>query len=134
MNKNLIFWLLLMVPIGPVFLQSDFSDLATFQDSQEFFRDRGKTIITDPAISKRCYQMIEKRQEKITIKQKVRALIERNRYLQKMTPQNKKNAKDRLLINMRNLENEQKLIDFKIQNLEEEVIRKGCPGINLKNE
>jgi hypothetical protein len=32
---------------------------------------------------------------------------------------------------MRNLEREKALIEMKIQHLEESLIRRGCPGINI---
>jgi hypothetical protein len=95
------------------------------------FDDQGATIITDPAISRRCFKLIGDRQEKLSVKQKIRGLIERNQYLQKVTPNNKETVKEKLQVSMRNLENELILIDTRLTYLEETIIRKGCPGIQL---
>jgi hypothetical protein len=77
--------------------------------------------------------MIEKRNKKLELKQKVRALIERNAHLLKVAPKNKKLARRRLEVNKRNLKHEQELILMKIQHLEEDIVRKGCPGIHLRD-
>lgn len=93
--------------------------------------ERGN-LITDPAISRRCFTLVERRQEKLTIKQKIRALIKRNNWLQEVTPKNKKTVLIKLKQNMRHLKQEDGLIGIKISQLEETIIRSGCPGITLR--
>lgn len=102
-------------------------------DVRKLLNSNRISVITDPAIGKRCFRMIEKRQRKIKMKQKVRELMERNKYLQKIAPKNKEIFRERLKISMRNLLNESSLVEMKITQLEEDIIRKGCPGIQLQD-
>jgi hypothetical protein len=89
------------------------------------------SVITDPSISARCDQLIKERQEKIQIKQRLFALIDRNQKLQQITPPNKKKVKILLEENHFRLQKELELSKLKIQTVTEDVIRKGCPGITL---
>lgn len=93
--------------------------------------DYKRTVITDPSISRRCELLTEKRQEKISNKQRILALIERNKHLQKITPENKISIKKKLEINLGHLEHELILTQTQIQYQEESIVRKGCPGIAL---
>ncbi len=93
--------------------------------------DYTRTVINDPAISRRCELLVDKRNEKLFHKQKLMALIERNRHLQKVCPENKKSIKRKLELNLGHLEHELTLTQTQIQFHEENIIRKGCPGITL---
>lgn len=93
--------------------------------------DYKRTVITDPGISRRCELLVEKRQEKINSKQKILALIERNKHLQKITPPNKASIKRKLELNLGHLEHQLILFQTQIQYQEETIVRKGCPGISL---
>ena len=93
--------------------------------------DYKKTIISDPSISRRCELLSDKRSEKIANKQRILALIERNKHLQKIAPDNKLTVKKKLETNLGHLEHELILTNTQIQYQEEILIRKGCPGINL---
>ena len=93
--------------------------------------DYKRTIITDPSISRRCELLSDKRTEKIANKQRILALIERNKHLQKIAPDNKITVKKKLETNLGHLEHELILTNTQIQYQEEILIRKGCPGINL---
>ena len=64
-------------------------------------------------------------------RKKIQGLIERNKYLQESAPKNKQIALKNLEFNLVNLEREKHLNALKIQHIEEDIIRKGCPGINL---
>lgn len=96
-----------------------------------FAEDYKRTVITDPSISRHCELLTEKRQEKIANKQRVLAMIERNKHLQKITPENKISLKKKLEANLGHLEHELNLIQTQIQFHEENIVRKGCPGITL---
>lgn len=96
-----------------------------------FGEDYKRTVITDPSISRRCELLTEKRQEKIANKQRILALIERNKHLQKITPENKVSIKQKLEVNLGHLEHELTLTQTQIQYHEENIVRKGCPGITL---
>jgi hypothetical protein len=93
--------------------------------------DYKHTVITDPSISRRCEVLTETRNEKILHKQKLLALIERNKHLQKITPENKLTVKRKLEVNLGHLEHELSLALTQIQYQEENIVRKGCPGITL---
>ena len=93
--------------------------------------DYKRTVITDPSISRRCEILTEKRKEKIGHKQRVLAMIERNKHLQQITPENKVSIKKKLEVNLGHLEHELSLILTQIQFHEENIVRKGCPGITL---
>lgn len=93
--------------------------------------DYKRTVINDPSISRRCELLTESRKEKISNKQRVAGLIERNKHLQEITPENKVSLKKKLEINLGHLEHELTLIQTQIQHHEENIVRKGCPGVTL---
>ena len=93
--------------------------------------DYKRTVITDPSTSRRCELLSEERREKISNKQRILAMIERNKHLQKITPENKVTLKKKLEVNLGHLEHELSLILTQIQFREENIVRKGCPGITL---
>ena len=93
--------------------------------------DYRRTVITDPSISRRCEILAETRKEKIANKQRILAMIERNKHLQNITPENKVTVKKNLERNLGHLEHELTLIMTQIQYQEENIVRKGCPGVTL---
>lgn len=58
-------------------------------------------------------------------------MIERNKHLQKISPENKVSIKQKLEINLGHLEHELSLTQTQIQYQEENIVRKGCPGVTL---
>jgi hypothetical protein len=94
-------------------------------------QDYKRTVINDPSISRRCELLTENRKEKIAHKQRILAMIERNRHLQSITPENKVTIKKKLETNLGHLEHELTLTQTQIQFHEENIVRKGCPGISL---
>ena len=93
--------------------------------------DYKRTVINDPSISRRCELLSEERKRKIENKQRVAGLIERNRRMQQITPENKVTLKKKLEVNLGHLEHELILIQTQIQYHEENIVRKGCPGVTL---
>ncbi|AUN97843.1 hypothetical protein C0V70_06910 [Bacteriovorax stolpii] len=93
--------------------------------------DYKRTVITDPSISRRCDLLTETRKEKIANKQRILAMIERNKHLQEITPENKVTLKKKLEVNLGHLEHELTLTLTQIQYQEENIVRKGCPGVTL---
>lgn len=89
------------------------------------------TVVTDPSISRRCEFLTEKRSFKLQHKQKILDLIDRNKHLQKVAPVTKVTLKKKLEINLGRLEQELILTLHQIQYQEENIVRKGCPGISL---
>lgn len=89
------------------------------------------TVIDDPSIARRCEILTDNRTLKLENKQRILALIERNKHLQKITPDNKISTKRKLETNLGHLEHELLLTEQQIQYHEENIVRKGCPGISL---
>lgn len=116
--------------IYPLFLSVSVSFLTLFSGISSA-EDYKRTVITDPSISRRCEILTEKRSEKISNKQRIMAMIERNKHLQKITPENKITVKKKLETNLGHLEHELILTQTQIQFQEENIVRKGCPGITL---
>ena len=96
-----------------------------------YAQDYKRTVITDPSISRRCEILTETRKEKIANKQRIKAMIERNKHLQNITPDNKVTVKKKLESNLGHLEHELTLVLTQIQHQEENIVRKGCPGVTL---
>ncbi|RLA61373.1 MAG: hypothetical protein DRQ88_06630 [Epsilonproteobacteria bacterium] len=100
--------------------------------SQEHIREYFKgSVITDPTKTRRCEELIEHRGKKITFKNNLLGLIDRNKKLRKMVPREKVTVHEKLERNIINLKRELKLARIKIKKASEEVIIKGCPGISL---
>jgi hypothetical protein len=93
--------------------------------------DFRQSVITDPAISRRCSALMKQREQKIDHKQKIRGLLERSRRLIKITPPERKTVLKKLRKNYKSLSRELRHTLNQIQNKEESIIRKGCPGIVL---
>ena len=94
-------------------------------------RDFSRSIITDPSISRRCDALIETRNHKLGYKQKIQALLKRCERLLKMAPPEKRTLVKKLKQTRDHLDQELQLAVDKPQNQEEDIIRKGCPGISL---
>lgn len=94
-------------------------------------RDYSRSIITDPSISRRCDALVEARNDKLSYKQRIQALLKRCERLLKMAPPEKRTLVKKLSRTKGHLEQELQLAVDKLQNQEEDIIRKGCPGISL---
>lgn len=93
--------------------------------------DDVKSVITDPIISRRCKSLLKERTKKIRIRQKLNAMILRNEKLQKSLEPKQKVAQQKLELNKTQLKNNLRLTAIRVQSMEENIIRKGCPGIRL---
>ena len=74
---------------------------------------------------------MKERYQKIDHKQKISGLLERNKRLLKLTPLERKTLRTKLKRNFKRLTQELRHTLNQIQNREENIIRKGCPGITL---
>lgn len=102
-----------------------------YANDSSFETFKSKSLITDPVISRRCKALIKDRQNKIQIRQKINSLILRNQKLFDETQDNRKLAKHKLELNKTQLKNNLRLTNIRIQAMEENIVRKGCPGITL---
>ena len=102
------------------FAPSSYSQLEDFGD-----------VISDPAVSRRCKALLKERADKIKVIQTNQSLILRNKRLQKDLKPQQKTVRDRLEINMVQLKNNLRLSQIDLKAMEENIIRKGCPGLVL---
>lgn len=90
-----------------------------------------KSVITDPVVSRRCKTLLRERKHKIRVRQRLNAMILRNRKLQKSLKEHQKVAKQKLKLNQTQLKNNLRLTAIRVESMEENIVRKGCPGITL---
>ncbi len=88
-------------------------------------------ILEDPMISIRCKDLIRERNSKVTIKQRYKSLIERSKRLLKITPDYRDTARGKLGSSKKKLEMSYNESILRIKEMEENIVRSGCPGINL---
>ena len=93
--------------------------------------DGVRDIIRDPSISRRCQALIEARNEKIRTHQRLNALLNRSKKLEKIVKKNQVTAKSRVDITKTEITNNIRLTKLRIKTMEENIVRKGCPGISL---
>lgn len=90
-----------------------------------------RDVIKDPSVSKRCKSLIKQRNLKIEAKLKLSALIKRNKKLLTRVKESQKTVTKKLEITKLSLENNLRLTKYRIKAMEENIVRKGCPGIAL---
>ena len=88
-------------------------------------------LISDPIISLRCKNLLMDRSQKILVQQKLSAMILRNEKLTASLKSNQQVLKHKLELNKTQLSNNLRLTKIRIKSMEENIIRKGCPGITL---
>ena len=93
--------------------------------------DQLKDVITDPAISRRCKALINERNEKIQYIQKLNFLLLRNEKLKEKTKVNEVNLRNKLDLNQVQIKNNQRLSNMRLKSMEENIVRKGCPGLTI---
>ena len=87
--------------------------------------------LDDPTLSLRCRKMLQNREDKKKSRQKISFLLEKSNILIGKTPSNKKVLLAKLNRNRMTLGRELSEKNKQIVYLEEDIIRKGCPGIRL---
>lgn len=95
------------------------------------YAEIGRKVITNPAITRRCLDLLDKRRQKVSNKQRLLGLLNRNQNMRKNTPPNKVTLIRKLEDLERRIEGEIEYSRHKILNVEEEIIRKGCPNISI---
>lgn len=105
---------------------------ATFYSFTSFSQVDGvRDIIKDPTVSRRCKALISQRNDKIRTKQKINSLLQRNNKLIKQAKKQQKSVIKRLEVTKSSLNNNLRLTRFRIKAMEENIVRKGCPGISI---
>jgi hypothetical protein len=87
--------------------------------------------ITKPALSLRCKELLRERDEKIKVKQRFNALLQRNQDLIRKSPKAQIGVQSRLHSTQIKIKNELHLTNLNIESMEENIVRSGCPGISL---
>ena len=88
-------------------------------------------VISDPAVSRRCKALLNERADKVSIIQSNQALILRNKHLQKALKKRQQTLRSKLELNRVQLKNNLRLAKISLKSMEENIIRKGCPGLAL---
>ncbi len=87
--------------------------------------------ITRPTQSIRCKELFKERAEKIKMQQKLNALLQRNQDLIKKTETNKETLIAKLRSTEVKIKSEQLSTTQQISQMEENIVRSGCPGLSL---
>jgi hypothetical protein len=87
--------------------------------------------ITKPVLSSRCRELFKERADKIKVQQRLNGLLQRNEDLIRKTPDTKKTISARLESTRVKVKNELHLTNLKIEAMEENIVRSGCPGLSL---
>ncbi len=93
-----------------------------------------KEDLSTPKLTDDCHHMLKERGKKIRHQQRIAALLKKNEDLQKRAIKQSPTTAKKLKFNKSSLIREQRLVDIKIENMEEQIIRRGCPGITLKSK
>lgn len=105
--------------------------LVIFLNSKLNAQEKVGDLISDPIISLRCKNLLRDRSQKILVQQKLSAMILRNEKLTTSLKPNQQVLKHKLELNKTQLSNNLRLTKIRIKSMEEDIIRKGCPGITL---
>ena len=88
-------------------------------------------ILKEPILSRRCKNLLDDRQQKLSVEQRLTGMLIRNSELTSQAAEEQKTLKRRLELNKRQIENNLRLTKMRIKSMEENIIRNGCPGIIL---
>jgi hypothetical protein len=99
--------------------------------STQVYSQEIRDIITDPAVSRRCKFLIKQRNKKVNIQQRLNSLLQRNEKLLQRVKDQEKTIKTKLEFSKTRIRNTLSLTKLKIRKMEENIVRKGCPGIAL---
>ena len=84
-------------------------------------------LLAQPILSIECRDLLQRRNVKVTNRQKLTALIIRNKKIQVKLSKNKKTLKKKLQKNLVRLKQELHYTEDAIKYREEKLIRQGCP-------
>lgn len=88
-------------------------------------------LIEKPIASRRCQALLKDRNEKIIVKQRLNALVMRSEKLIKKAKKSQKLGSGKLQYTQIKLKNQLRFTNLRIKAMEEDIVRKGCPGIVL---
>ncbi|MBF0206666.1 MAG: hypothetical protein HQK53_07230 [Oligoflexia bacterium] len=85
----------------------------------------------NPAISTRCRELLKYREERIRLRQKAQFLSRRIQRLQNEAPERRVYYKKKMDFIAIEVSHELHILNFQIQVIEEDIVKKGCPGIKI---
>ena len=88
--------------------------------------------ISHPVLSGHCQNLLQQRQQKIEFRNRIGALIFRNQSIKERLAPNQHTLRHNLENNRRALDREYHLALLKIQKMTEDILRRGCPGIEIQ--
>jgi hypothetical protein len=100
---------------------------SSFSQDDQLLQD----AISKIPVGLRCKELLRQRTDKIKLQQRLNGLLQRNQDLLKSAPVAKETLHNRLRANQIKIKNELHLTNLSIEAMEENIIRSGCPGINL---
>lgn len=84
-----------------------------------------------PILSLRCKELLKERDLKVKTLQKYNSLLQRNRDMVKKAPKAKPSFHNRLDSTQVKIQSQITQTEESIKNMEENIVRSGCPGIAL---
>lgn len=90
-----------------------------------------KDIIRDPSVSRRCKALLGERSDKIKVQQKLQSLLLRNKKLNALSNKKQRTVLSKLELSLVQLKNHLRLTKMSLKSMDENIVRKGCPGITL---
>ena len=91
-------------------------------------------VITNPTPSVRCEILIKQHQYKKVARLRAKALLRRSQALEQTTPPYKKSIHLKLRSNVQKLTLLASSLEKRLGNMEEQIVREGCPGLALYGE
>ncbi|MBP5296490.1 MAG: hypothetical protein J6Y94_04080 [Bacteriovoracaceae bacterium] len=88
--------------------------------------------ISHPVLSGHCQNLLQQRQQKIEFRNRIGALIFRNQSIRERLAPHQHTLRHNLDVNRRSLDREYHLALLKIQKMTEDILRRGCPGIEIQ--
>lgn len=88
-------------------------------------------ILRNPALSSRCRYLLKERNQKIQFRLKLEDAQKKNNQLLSSLPPEKQSVKLKLSAAKTEISHEISLASLRIKNMEETIIKSGCPGIAL---
>ena len=90
-----------------------------------------RSVLVDPAVSRRCRALLERRDDKVEVKNTLVSLLLRNRTLQRRAPERKVTVLKNLKMNEVLVEQKLERAVRRIRYMEEDIIRRGCPRVDI---
>ena len=87
-----------------------------------------ESLLGEPMLSLECRELLDQRNAKVKNRQKLTALVVRNKKVQEKLPLEKKTLKEKLRKNFIRLKQELRYTRDAIRYREEKLIRNGCPA------